>query len=274
MGGESSANGARALASILVASVMLAIVLAAAPTASGTPDSSRAADTTDPTIQISAPNSLGYVTTYGNYIYLIGYASDDVGVTSVTWYNARTGGSGTATGTDYWESGSIPLLVGLNNITVTAYDAAGNHGTDYIDATYVIYDILDPEIAIIQPTSDPSYSTHDLSASLSGTYSDNVGVTDITWSNAATSASGTATFSSGNWQIGPVTLQNGTNIITVTAYDAAGNWDAAVISIYNSPEDSTDTGGLSLEMILIILAIIVIILVIILYLLRRSRRGG
>jgi hypothetical protein len=55
-----------------------------------------------------------------------GTASDNVGVTSVTW-STNVGQSGTANGAMQW-SATIPLLVGSNAVTIQAHDAAGNVG--------------------------------------------------------------------------------------------------------------------------------------------------
>ena len=65
---------------------------------------------------------------------LAGTASDNVGVTQVTWTNSR-GGSGTATGTTSW-SASVALQSGSNVLTVTSRDAAGNTSTDTLTVTY------------------------------------------------------------------------------------------------------------------------------------------
>jgi hypothetical protein len=129
-------------------------------------------DVTLPTVQIMMPNSLGYVTTNMDFIILGGQASDDIEVTSVTWSNAATGGSGTATGTIYWETASIPLDEGSNLITVTAQDSSGNTVTDTIDVTYTPTDTTDPEIAITEPTTGSTYDTDDPTLSVSGTSSD------------------------------------------------------------------------------------------------------
>ena len=64
-----------------------------------------------------------------------GTASDNVGVTQVTWANDR-GGSGTATGTTSWSVSGIVLASGANVLTVTARDAAGNTSTDTLTVTY------------------------------------------------------------------------------------------------------------------------------------------
>ena len=54
-----------------------------------------------------------------------GTATDNVGVTQVTWSNS-TGTSGLASGTLTWTANSIPLSIGTNTIIFRAFDAAGN----------------------------------------------------------------------------------------------------------------------------------------------------
>ena len=63
-----------------------------------------------------------------------GAASDNIGVTSVTWTNNR-GGNSTASGTTSWTISNISLQEGDNVITVTAHDAAGNTGADTLTVT-------------------------------------------------------------------------------------------------------------------------------------------
>ncbi len=93
------------------------------------------ADTTPPTATITAPTPQAGYSASATPLALGGTASDNVGVTQVTWSNAATGGTGTAAGTSAWTA-SIPLAAGTNAITVTARDAAGNTGTDSIAAVY------------------------------------------------------------------------------------------------------------------------------------------
>jgi hypothetical protein len=57
---------------------------------------------------------------------IAGTASDNVGVTLVSWVT-NFGGSGAASGTTAW-SAAIPLLIGNNSVTVRAADGAGNVG--------------------------------------------------------------------------------------------------------------------------------------------------
>jgi len=95
--------------------------------------SPNAADHKKPAITITAPTSASTYATTATPLMVGGTASDNVGVRQVTWTNAA-GGSGTATGTTIWSS-SIPLTIGSNLITVTAYDAAGNTATDTLTVT-------------------------------------------------------------------------------------------------------------------------------------------
>jgi hypothetical protein len=53
-----------------------------------------------------------------------GTAASDLGIAQVSWRNDR-GGQGTASGTDNWQTSSVALQLGQNNITVTAEDTDG-----------------------------------------------------------------------------------------------------------------------------------------------------
>ncbi|MDY6839761.1 MAG: DNRLRE domain-containing protein [Thermodesulfobacteriota bacterium] len=94
-----------------------------------------APDTTDPTVNITQPTSGDAYSTDQDHLTLGGGASDNTGVTSVTWASNR-GGSGTASGTTSWTISNITLQDGENVITVTAHDAAGNAGPDTLTITY------------------------------------------------------------------------------------------------------------------------------------------
>jgi hypothetical protein len=88
----------------------------------------RTADTSAPTLAITAPTSSSAYTTDAESIALGGTAGDDVGVVDVTWASDR-GGSGVAGGTIEWRVPSVTLKTGTNVITVAARDAAGNRTT-------------------------------------------------------------------------------------------------------------------------------------------------
>ena len=182
-------------------------------------------DTTRPTISIVTPGA-SFTSTMAN-VSLTGTAADNVGVTSVSWSNSR-GGGGSASGTTSWSVPAIGLQVGSNVITVTARDAAGNIGQDSLTVTYSTPDTTPPVVTISGPTSGTSYSAASSPLSISGSASDNVGVTLVSWvtdRGASGNASGTT-----NWTAG-VALQSGTNIVTVTARDAAGNKSTDVLTV-------------------------------------------
>jgi hypothetical protein len=94
-------------------------------------------DTQAPTITITSPTSGSTYSTTSTPITLGGTASDNVGVTQVTWANNR-GGSGSCSGTNSWTCSGIALQSGQNVLTVTATDAASNSGTDVLTVTYTI----------------------------------------------------------------------------------------------------------------------------------------
>ena len=90
-------------------------------------------------------------------------------------------------------------------------------------------DATPPTIGIISPTSGPTYSTSNALLTLAGTASDNVGVTQVTWTNSA-GGTGTAT-GTASWTASRIALQLGMNVMTVTARDAAGNTATATLAV-------------------------------------------
>ncbi|MGQ9454477.1 MAG: proprotein convertase P-domain-containing protein [Armatimonadota bacterium] len=95
----------------------------------GTPPSSLAV--TLPAGLPQPPNYSGTYTTSLTKIDIAGTASDDVGISRVTWSNDR-GGSGVCVGTTNWYARGIYLKPGRNLITITASDAAGNALSYYL----------------------------------------------------------------------------------------------------------------------------------------------
>ncbi len=177
-------------------------------------------DTTNPTVAISAPTANATYTATAATMSLGGTASDNAGVTQVTWSNSR-GGNGTATGTTNWSVATIALQGGSNTLTVTARDAAGNSATAVLTVTYNAPDTTAPVVDIAQPTSASTFSATTATVNVSGASSDAVGVTQVTWANNR-GGSGTATGTT-SWSVNGIALQSGSNVITITARDAAGN---------------------------------------------------
>ncbi len=87
------------------------------------------------------------------------------------------------------------------------------------------------------PTAADTFSTAATTLALGGTASDAVGVTQVTWSNAA-GGSGTATGTTA-WSVASVALVVGANVITVTARDAAGNTSTDTLTVTRTSSDTT-----------------------------------
>src|SRR2546428_6634353 len=92
-------------------------------------------DTTPPTVAITSPTAGATYTTNTTPLTVGGVASDNMGVSQVTWANDR-GGSGAASGTTRWAAVGIPLLAGGNVITITAKDAAQKPGQADVTVNY------------------------------------------------------------------------------------------------------------------------------------------
>src|SRR4029453_13649937 len=147
------------------------------------------------------------------------------------------GGIGTATGTTSWSASGIALQSGTNVLTVSARDAAGNTATATLTVTYTPADTTPPTVAITTPTTASTYTTTTSPLALGGTAADNVGVTQVTWSNNQ-GGSGTATGTT-SWSVGAIVLQPGTNVLTVTARDAANNTATATLTVTFTGTDTT-----------------------------------
>ena len=88
------------------------------------------------TVSITNPNA-SQIDTTDTTISLVGTATSDTSIESISWTNDR-GGSGIASSTAIWvasntvdwQSGNIPLKLGANTIIVSATDVTGKSSTD------------------------------------------------------------------------------------------------------------------------------------------------
>ncbi len=204
------------------------------------------ADTTDPSVTITIPTAGAAFSSTVSTIDIAGSASDNVGVTQVSWTNDR-GGSGSAAGIANW-SARVVLQSGLNNIVVTAQDAAGNSASASIAITFGPGDGSNPPpdasnggsrttpnliINGIEP--ELTLATNSDALSLSGSASDDVGLDVITWSNDR-GGSGTANGTS-IWAIERISLERGVNRISIVAQDTAGNRFQQTLVVTYTPPD-------------------------------------
>jgi hypothetical protein len=193
-------------------------------------------DTTNPVVSITSPTSGSTFETSSSTVDLVGSASDNVGVSEVLWNNDQ-GGSDVGSGTTNWTITDVSLAEGANVITVTARDAAGNEANKVLTVSYTPPDTTDPVVSITLPTSGNTYETSSSSIDLSGSASDDVGVSQVSWANSkggSGTASGTA-----SWSISNIQLSEGDNALTITAKDAAGNQATDTLSVAYTPPVTT-----------------------------------
>lgn len=175
-----------------------------------------ASDTTVPTLAIISPASSGSTVT-SSTLTVSGSASDNVAVTSVS-LRVNGGAWMQVGGTSSW-SGQVTLSAGSNLIEAYASDAASNASlTASRTITYQPADTTAPSVVIVAPAEGTVVTTS--SVALSGTATDNVGVTAVfarVNGGAWTQATGTSTWSAN------VSLISGSNLVEVYAKDAAAN---------------------------------------------------
>jgi Bacterial Ig domain/Purple acid Phosphatase, N-terminal domain/Abnormal spindle-like microcephaly-assoc'd, ASPM-SPD-2-Hydin len=175
------------------------------------------ADTTVPIVTIASPTSSPTYATSGSSLMLKGTASDNVGVTQVTWANSR-GGSGTATGTSSWATNAIALQIGSNQLTVTARDAAGNMAQ--ANLTVTLSDTSPPTIAVTTPVAGATLTS---TVAVSGSATDNVGVAGVQFKldGVNLGAEVTAAPYAVTWNT--TATPDGVHVLSAVARDAAGN---------------------------------------------------
>ncbi len=93
-------------------------------------------DIQEPNIFITNPTFSSVYTNLSSTMSLGGGSDDNVGVTAITWANNRGGSGNVNVPFDNWFASGITLLPGTNILTVTAFDAAGNNGSDALTVIY------------------------------------------------------------------------------------------------------------------------------------------
>ena len=195
-------------------------------------------------------------TTTAASVTLSGTISGGSAPVQITW-NIIGGAAGYATGSPYWAA-TVPLVMGSNSVTIAATDATGHTATQQVSVTRQqatppptpspspnppspspnppspnppqpgSADKTPPSIVITYPAAS-AIATVATTISFRGTATDNVGVTQVTWTNST----GTSGLASGTltWAATSIPLTFGTNTITFRAFDAAGNssWRSATV---------------------------------------------
>src|SRR5207249_231157 len=116
-------------------------------------------------------------------------------------------------------------------------DAANNNATATLT---VIYDPTAPTVSITAPTSETTYTTATSPLALGGAAGDNIGVTQVAWSNnRGGSGPATTTNAWATWSTAGIAPQPGSNLLTVTATDAASNTKTATLTVTYDPTAPT-----------------------------------
>ena len=147
-------------------------------------------DVIPPQIAIDFPTLQQSFWTEDAVVNVSGTASDDGSLERVEWSNSR-GGGGAATGTTVWSASGIALQLGVNVITVTAFDAKGNSSTDTLSVTRTL-----------PPTVTPG-------AGANGGISPNSSLSVPTGGGASFNAAPSAGFVIGHWLVNGVPVQSG-----------------------------------------------------------------
>jgi hypothetical protein len=160
----------------------------------------RELDIQAPNVYITDPVFGTTWTTTTSTTELGGGSDDNVGVTAITWANNRGGTGQVSPPLDNWYIPSIALYPGTNILTVTAYDTAGNSGTDSLA---VIYQTANQSQTIIFPAI-ANHTFGDASITLDAAASSGLPVTFSVVSGPATLISGNVLTLTG---AGSVTVQ-------------------------------------------------------------------
>lgn len=102
-------------------------------------------------------------------------------------------------------------------------------------------DTTDPVVTITSPTSSTTYNTQSQAIVVSGTASDNIGVTSVTIGLTGATTSSPSIAGTTSW-VSSFVLNEGATVITITAYDAAGNSSTDTLTVnYTAPPPASGT---------------------------------
>lgn len=99
------------------------------------PSATFSVDTQAPAVAFTFPTNGAACTRNTSDLQIAGTATDSVGIAGVTW-KLNGGAGGSCVGTTKWSANGITLAPGLNELTVTATDSAGNKGSATLAVTY------------------------------------------------------------------------------------------------------------------------------------------
>jgi thermitase len=200
------------------------------------PNGASAPDTSAPTVSVTSP---GAGSTVSGTVTVQAAASDNVGVTAVSFYvDGVLLGTDTSAPFSYsWNTGSSGN--GGHTVTAQARDAAGNNASQSISVNVnnttapspSTGDTTAPAVIITSPGAGARVSGN---VSVLVNTSDNVGVVrvELYVDGALTDASTSAPFTT-TWNTNPRKVAPGAHSLQVRAYDAAGNAGLSqIVTVY------------------------------------------
>ncbi len=179
------------------------------------------ADTTPPTVSISAPLSGAVV---GGTISVQGSATDNVSVSSIQFYVDGVLSTSTTTSPFSFSWNTVGSTNASHTLTVKAYDPSGNVGSASVTVTV---NNVAPVVTITSPTSGATVSG---TVSVQGTVTTSAGISQINFyvNGVLTGTTKSSPFSF-SWNTTSQT--SGTDTISVTAYDTIGYVTTQAISV-------------------------------------------
>ncbi len=178
-------------------------------------------DIAAPTVNITFPTDAQTAATTEPQVNLSGDADDDEReVVRVTWTNNR-GGSGEAEGARVWDVNGIVLQPGVNILTISAQDAAGNVGSDTLALTFTpgARDAARPVLAVQTPRAQASVVEVD-TITCNGQASGGATVREVVWQ--LNDGPWLTADSTANWTATVTPLAPGRNRIRFKAIDETG----------------------------------------------------
>jgi chitodextrinase len=117
------------------------------------------------------------------------------------------------------------------NYFVKAVDSAGNPSGFATTSGTTLSDTTSPSVTILTPTTGATYNSSSTPITLTGTSTDNLAVTSITWSRVnGSTATGTAVGTS-TWTASGISLLTGSNVISIVVRDGAGNTATGTLTV-------------------------------------------
>jgi len=180
----------------------------------------------DPTaVAITIPAGNMRVDSTVTSVFVAGTVDENTAVGDLVWRNRLTGQTGRMPASSPWAIPAVALAPGVNRISVTASNIAGEAAVDSVNIEHVI----DPVLSLLYPTGDIVVGADKTHHSVIGT-ANNVTTGVLTWNNILTGGSGTVA-AAPYWIVADIPLAPGVNPITVSGSNIVGRTGSVLVRI-------------------------------------------